>query len=85
MLKQTEKKRYCLNLAYASPVKRGCAEIIEDIVPIYDIPVKLRINEKAKRVYSAYDGEDIPFSNTEGTVSFNVPRLEGHKIIVIEY
>lgn len=85
MVKQTEKKRYCLNLTYASPVKRGCAEIIEDIVPIYDIPVKLRINEKAKRVYSAYDGEDIPFSNTEGTVSFNVPKLEGHKIIVIEY
>jgi hypothetical protein len=85
LLKQNENNRYCLNMTYASPVRRGCAEIIEDIVPIYNIPVTLNVKETVKQVYSAYDKEQIAFTQGDGYITFTVPKLECHKIIVIDY
>ncbi len=85
LLKQNENNRYCLNMTYASPVRRGCAEIIEDIVPIYNIPVTLNVKEAVKQVYSAYDKEQIAFTQGDGYITFTVPKLECHKIIVIDY
>ena len=35
MIHQKDQNRYCLNMTYASPIRRGAAEIIEDIVDIY--------------------------------------------------
>ena len=85
LIKQDDKSRYCLNLTYASPVRRGCAEIIEDIVPIYNIPVELNIGETVKRIYSAYDKEEYDFTVDGDAVRLAIPKLECHKIIVIEY
>ena len=85
MLKQEEKNRYCLNLAYASPVRRGCAEIIEDIVPLYNVPVTLRIKEDVKRIYNAVDGRKYAFTKENGEVRFTVPEIKCHQIAVIEY
>ena len=85
MLKQEQFNRYCLNMTYASPVKRGIAEIIEDIIPIYNIPVCINVPEEIKRVFSAVDNTEIPFNKTENGIEFIVPKLECHNIVVLEY
>ncbi|MDD6484937.1 MAG: beta-galactosidase trimerization domain-containing protein [Clostridiales bacterium] len=78
-------ERYICHLLYASPVKRGNGiEVVEDIVPIYDINVKIKTDKKPGRVYLAPQAEDIPFEYKNGEVSFWVKKLECHQMAVIE-
>ncbi len=85
MIQQREQNRYCINMIYASPIRRGCAEIIEDIVPLYNIHVTAQISEKISRVYLPLTGESLVYSVEDKQVSFTVPELNCHTTVVIEY
>lgn len=85
MICQREQRRYCINMVYAVPVKRGGAEIIEDVMPVYDVKVELNVEEAIKRVYVGVTGEELPFERNGNKISFTVPRLLCHTSIVAEY
>lgn len=76
---------YVLNMTYASPVKRGCAEIIDDIMPIYNIPVKVNTKEKIKRIYSPVENVDYAFKQNDDFVEFTIDKIHCHNVVVIEY
>lgn len=76
--------RLVLHLLYANPIKRGATEVIEDIVPLFDVPVSVRCDFVPERVYLAPSGEGIPFVCSDGRVSFVVPVVELSQIAVIE-
>jgi len=83
--KQEKESRYILHALYASPVKRGKGiEVIEDILPVYDTSVKIRVLRKPKKVYLAPQGEDINFEYAEGILEYNIERLECHQMTVID-
>ncbi len=84
-LKQKEQNRYCLGMLYASPVKRGKAEIIEDIIPIYNIPIKIKVRETIKKVYSPVTDKEYDFTQNNNEIMFTVDKLLCHDIIVMEY
>ena len=85
MNKQPKNNRYCLNLLYGIPAKRGICEIIEDIPEVYNIKVKLNIKEKVKKVYLGVSGDELIFSENNGKTEFILPKLHCHESIVIEY
>lgn len=86
LMKQGAENRYVNHLLYASPVKRGDGiEVIEDILPVYNIDVTVRIPEKAKRLYLAPQIQELPFRQEGNTVSYTLPRLECHQMVVVEY
>ncbi|WP_106769282.1 beta-galactosidase trimerization domain-containing protein [Paenibacillus faecalis] len=83
---QQAEHRYVNHVLYASPVKRGeQVEIIEDIIPVYDIQVTLRLPEPIKRVYLAPQQQEIPFQQTGGTIVYTLPKVECHQMVVLEY
>lgn len=83
--KQDQHNRFIQHLLYASPVRRGKAiEIIEDLIPLYQVEVALRISEQAKRVYLAPSGEELAYTQAEGTLSYTVPKLLCHQMVVIQ-
>lgn len=82
---QPDNNRYCINMAYAVPVKRGEATIIEDIMPLYNIVVKMRTDKEIKRVYFPLTDEELSFNFADGEVAFTVPKLECHTSVVLEY
>ncbi|WP_308635162.1 beta-galactosidase trimerization domain-containing protein [Paenibacillus silvisoli] len=83
--KQPDEGRYINHLLYATPVKRGNGvEIIEDILPVYDTKVTLRLPEEAKAVYLAPQQTAIPFEQQDGTLTYTLDRLECHQMVVIE-
>ncbi|WJH32276.1 hypothetical protein N6H14_17795 [Paenibacillus sp. CC-CFT747] len=46
---QKDQSRYVAHLLYASPVKRGTGiEVIEDILPVYDVEVTLRLPQRVR-------------------------------------
>lgn len=83
---QRGKNRYINHLLYAVPVKRGeGVEVIEDIVPVYDIDVTVQVTEKVEKVYLAPQMVDIPYSQTDGKLKYTVDKVDCHQMVVIQY
>ncbi len=77
--------RYVNHLLYASPVRRGeSTEIIEDIVPLHDVQVQVSVPLPARRVYMAPSLQELSFRQDGTTISYTVPKLECHQMVVIE-
>ena len=88
LMDQAGENRYVLHLVYAPTNTRGAKklEIIEDIVPLYHIPVTVRTaGRKIKRVYLAPTLEELAFETRDGAVSFTVPKVDLHAMAVLEY
>lgn len=80
-----QNSRYINHLLYASPVKRGNGiEVIEDIVPIYDVRVRVKIPEKVKKIYLAPQMEDVQFKQNGTTVEYCLHKLECHQMVVLD-
>ena len=83
LLRQEAEGRHILHLLYATPIARGRGiEVIEDIVPLFDIPVSLKLN--AGRVTLVPQGTPLPFARRGGRIEFTVPRLELHQMVALE-
>lgn len=77
--------RYICHLLYASQVKRGRdTEVIEDIIPIYNTRLEIRLGAKPQRVYLAPQGTELPFTYSDGRVSVTVDKIECHQMVVFE-
>ena len=72
-------------MVYATPEKRGEATIIEDIMPVYNIGVKMQTEKEIRRVIEPLTGNELPFELCDGKVIFTVPKLDCHTSIVLEY
>ena len=85
LMRQPERGRLVAHLLYASPVKRGNGvEVIEDIIPLHDIALTLRVEQPVKRVYLAPQMEEIPLMREGDKVCVYVPRVECHQMVVFE-
>ena len=73
---------YMLHLLYATPIKRGAVEVIEDIVTVRDIGVELRL-PGVKAVVLQPSGQKLDFSCQDGVCRFTVPELELHQMVEI--
>lgn len=84
-IEQKQNSRYCINLLYAAPHRRGEAEIIEDILPVYNIEITLATDKAIQKVYNALTGEVLAFTKQADGIAFTLPKLECHASIVCEY
>jgi hypothetical protein len=86
LMDQAGESRYVCHMLYATPVRRGTGvEIIEDIVPLYNIALTLRTDKPIKRVYLAPTGEELPFVAENGSVTLTVPTIDCHQMVVFDY
>ena len=82
LLQQGDRK--IVHLLYAHTTKRGAdTEVIEDIVPLYNVDVKVKC-DKPETVTLVPQNEKIDFTYSAGKVSFTVPKVEIHQMICIE-
>ncbi len=83
---QQGQKRLVNHLLYASPVRRGKdIEVIEDILPLYGVEVSVAYSRPVKKVYLAPEMEELSFLQEAGKVSYMVPRMECHQMVVLDY
>ncbi len=81
---QAAESRYVLHLTYASPIQRGEVRIIEDMVPLFDIPVRVKISENVLRVHLEPQGTDLPFIQEEDRLVAIIPKVLCHQIVVFD-
>ncbi len=86
LMEQRGENRYVNHLLYAAPVKRGQrAEIIEDLIPVYNTEVALKLNKQPKRVYLAPQMKDIAYTYENGILRYTVDQFTCHQMVVIDY
>jgi hypothetical protein len=77
--------RHIVHLLQYCPERRTqTLDIVEDIVPLYDVPVSLKLERKPSKVYSAPENEKIDFTWQDGRANIVVPKVNGHAMIVFE-
>ena len=81
---QAEKGRLVLHLLHYVPERRGQDfDVIEDVLPLYDVDVSLKLPGPVAGVRCAPDGAQLTFGEAKGRLNFTVPKVEGHQIVEI--
>jgi len=60
-------------------------EVIEDLLPLHDLGVELKLDAEVKSVCLQPAGEAIDFEQTGGCLHFKVPELLCHRMVVLDY
>ena len=80
-----EKNRYVVHLLYAVPVQRGVAQVIDDLVPIYDTAVEIKLKENIKKAYLMPGNIELNTIKSNDKISITVPEFTCHTALVLEY
>lgn len=85
LLEQPGKKRHVLHLMHYIPESRSQeVDVIEDVIPIYNVQLQVRLAEKPDRVYLAPSLKPIEHTWEDGLVHLTVPEVVGHEMVVFE-
>jgi len=82
---QENENRDILHLLHYIPIRRSEIDIIEDVIPVYNIPISLRAGQPIQAIQLAPSGETINFEVIDNRVTFTVPVVHGHQMIEIIY
>jgi hypothetical protein len=85
LLHQAERGRYVAHLLYAPPQLRGKCLVIEDMPPLYEVAVELRVAQPIVRAWLAPQGQELALERGEDSVRVVVPKVEGHQAVVFDY
>ena len=81
---QAERKRWVVHLLHYVPERRGQAfDVLEDVLPLYDVAVSVRVPRAVTGVRCVPEGEAIAYAQEDGRLVFTLPRLEGHQMVEI--
>ena len=85
LLHQADLRRYVAHVLYAPPLKRGRCLVIEDLPPLYNIPLELRVPQAIKNAYLIPPKHALPFESSDNAVKLLIPEFRCHCAVVLEY
>jgi len=82
---QFKEDRHIAHILHYIPERRCLdLETIEDVIPLYNIQLKLKLETQPINVYCAPSMQKLEFKYIGGYVKTVVPEVVGHQIIVFE-
>jgi len=96
--RQAEQSRWIVHLLFAPTITRGgkvnvdagnavsagrSIEVIEDLIPLRDTTVSVRMETEIEEVALEPQGEKLSFAQEGGRVTFSVPEFTSHQMIVL--
>mgnify|MGYP005837573315 CR=1 FL=1 len=99
LMRQETEGRYVLHLLYANTIARGAnvnlspegcvydskrVEVIEDLLPLRDTEVVLRLPRAPRKVILEPQGQEIAFDVKNGAVRFRVDEFTCHQMVVLQ-
>ncbi len=83
---QTVEKRQVVHLLHYIPERRGMDfDVIEDVIPLYDLGVSVRVEQPVTAVTIVPQGVDLGYTENDGRVNFTLPKLSGHQMVAIQF
>ncbi|HSH81599.1 MAG TPA: hypothetical protein VLA19_23975, partial [Herpetosiphonaceae bacterium] len=78
--------RQVLHLLHYIPERRSQdIDILEDMIPIYNVPVSVRASRPIKRVACVPQNQDLRFTERDGRVELTVPVVAGHQMVELQF
>lgn len=75
--------RYLLHIIHAVPQQRGPnIDIVEDMLPLHDVRVGVRMDRPASSVQIVPSGESLEHATSDGVTWVTVPKVVGHQVLV---
>lgn len=83
---QKEQCRKIVHFLHYIPQKI-CQDIhtLEDVIPLYQIPVSIKETRKVEHVSLVPGGSHLEFEQENGRVNFTVPEINGYQLAEIQY
>jgi len=67
------------------PNRRGAhVEVIEEVAPLHDVTLSLRLDREPSWAYSAPDHRPLPITWRDGVATVILPHVAEHAMAVIE-
>jgi hypothetical protein len=80
-----ESNRTILHLLNVLPQRRGAAiDIVEEIIPLRDIRVGVRLDQPANHATLAPSGESLVAETTDGVTWVTLPEVGAHAVVIFE-
>ncbi len=77
-------QRLVVHLLHYIPERRGNDfDVIEDVIPLHDVRLSLRVERPVRSVRCAPEGATLPFVQQDGRVEFVVPKIVGHQMVEV--
>jgi len=82
---QSAENRRVVHLLHYIPERRSATiDIIEDVIPLYNVKVSVRADKGVKSVTLAPQGTPLAFEERGGRVDFAVPQVNGHQMAALK-
>jgi hypothetical protein len=83
--RQESKGRTIAHVLHYIPEQRyKDIQIVEDVIPLHNVKLAVRLDQEPRRVYLAPDGTDLPATWAAGRSSVVIPEIRGHSMVVFE-
>lgn len=83
---QKEQRRYLLHLLHYIPQRKSKdIDIIEDVIPIHQLKISVKLPKEIHCITCVPEGETLTFDKRTGRVDFTVPVIKGYQIIELAY
>lgn len=82
---QIKENRQVIHLLHYIPIRRSYIDIIEDIIPIFNIPISVRADNDIQRVTLVPQQTPVDFEIVDGRIELTVPEINGHQMIELIY
>ncbi len=77
--------RKIVHLLHYPAERRGVdLDVVEDIIPLFDIPVSLKLSHRPRQVYLAPELQSLRTEYDNGYATVTVPKVSGHAMLVFE-
>lgn len=85
VMSQPAQNRTIVHILHYIPEARSRdVDVIEDIIPIFDVQVALRLQQKPARVYLAPSEQDLECVYESGRARVTLPKVTGHEMVVFQ-
>jgi hypothetical protein len=83
---QASENRWVVHLLHYIPERRGQDfDIIEDVIPIFNVKVSVKAPKGVQGVVCVPEQESLEFQENNGRIEFVLPKLEGHQMIALNF
>lgn len=84
LLHQPHARRFVAHLLYAPPVHRGEVESIEDMPPLHNVDVTVRLPQAPRRAYTVPGKKELFLNKSGNAVTVGIPEFRMHIAAVFE-
>ena len=85
VMHQPGRGRTLVHALYAPVVQRGRAAVVDDVVSVSGGSAVMRLDRAVTAALNGLSGAPVPLSPADGAVSFDLPTIEMHAVVVLQH